>query len=174
MQDSPGGRRDGGALVKGHRQRPHRQPDMKEALPCSISLPSLLFRFRMSRLLFMAEPRIRAEQHEHVEAESENRLHGEAVISPQAVSRSQYLIPGSAAPDWLHVKIYQPYIVTSPLVGGCVVVASDVPGRGTCTCVVTQELEQRPAGWQQHYAHLWPVVRVGVHSQISGRFDSRS
>ena len=64
----------------------------------------------------MAEPRIRADQHAHVEAE--NRLHCEAwrveavIILSQAVSTSQYLIQRFAALDWLPVEIYQPYIVT--------------------------------------------------------------
>jgi hypothetical protein len=62
----------------------------------------------------MAEPRTRADQHEHVEAE--NRLHNEAVILYLAGYMSQYLIHRSEGLDWLRVEIYQPYI---SLVGGC-------------------------------------------------------
>jgi hypothetical protein len=58
-----------GCAGKWHRQHFHRQPDMKEASHFP-SFPFLSFPSLPHLQAVMAEPKIRADQHEHVEAEN--------------------------------------------------------------------------------------------------------
>jgi hypothetical protein len=76
------GQRVGGALVNVIPQDPNRQPDMNRR---SLPFPFLLLRLLPpARLLLMAEPTIRADQHEHEHehehVEAGNGLHNAVVI----------------------------------------------------------------------------------------------